>query len=258
MHDELNDGRRARFLREMGVGPLWTLRARGPVETSAATPEAVAAAPAAVVHLPAEPAPAAVAPRVPVMAAADSDVAGLDWPGLRAAIASCTACDLCRTRGAAVAGDGDDRGEWLVVGTAPDGDDEAAGTPYAGERGLLLDNMLSAAGSNRVRGAYVTTAVKCRPVGADGRDRAPSDGERDACRRFLLREIELLRPRAILALGGAHPLEGRTVPAGAVERLGDAALVAVPDPQALLAAPAAKALAWNALCLARRSDGGSA
>ncbi|HEY5798701.1 MAG TPA: uracil-DNA glycosylase, partial [Burkholderiaceae bacterium] len=191
-------------------------------------------------------------------AAPRADVSQLDWAGLQAAVASCTACDLCRTRSHAILGDGDERGEWLFVSAAPSADDDAAGIPLAGERGALMDNMLRATGLNRIHNTYLTPAVKCRPVDAAGRDRAATEEERAACRPFLERQVALMRPRVIVVLDGTHPLAGTPLPHGTVARHGDSAVLAVADPQTLLDTPLAKAQAWQALCLARKTHAGSA
>jgi DNA polymerase len=151
----------------------------------------------------------------------------------------------------------------MFVGGAPEAADEAAGVPYAGRRGELLDNMLRALGLARDAGdpahqPWVTHAVKCRPPG----DRAPEAAEVASCVPFLRREAELVRPRVVLALGrvAAQALLGRDESReplgplgrlrGTVHRIAGLAVVVTHEPAFLLRQPQLKAEAWDDLCLA--------
>jgi DNA polymerase len=186
----------------------------------------------------------------------DTALATLDWPGLEARVAACRACSLCAGR-RGVAGNGHRQADWMVVGGAPEAADEAAGTPYAGRRGELLDNMLrplglARGGGDPVRQPWLTHAVKCRSPA----DRAPEPAEVASCAPLLRREVELVRPRIVLALGrqAALALLGRDEPLGRlrgeVHRLADAAVVVTHEPAVLLRQPQLKAEAWDDLCLA--------
>lgn len=186
----------------------------------------------------------------------------LDGAALAARAAVCTACALCAGRTHSVFGATAEAADWLVVGDAPDGEDDSAGEPFAGAAGRLLDNMLAAievsrGGSARERRAGVTHAVKCRPPG----QRMPEASELERCSVYLQRQIDLVRPRVILAMGrfAAQALLGTSEPVarlrGRVHRLGAAAVVVTAAPAYLLRHPESKAEAWDDLCLALEAAG---
>jgi len=244
-------GRDALFLNEMGIGPLWQLRAAAAPSTDAAGDDvvdsdagaAVDAAPAVVpasdsapvaapVPVP-DPAPVArgmtplSAPpyRNPPPVAADAawddgsdpapaapDVSTLDWAGLRQAIAGCKDC-ACGEGRKPVYGDGPRQARWLIAAGTPSALDEQAGQPLTGDPGKLLGNMLHAVGLSRERDAYVTPLVKCRPVNARGGERAPTAEEITACRPFLERELALTGATTVLTMGqvAANGLLGRAL-----------------------------------------------
>jgi len=274
--------REAVFLAEMGIGPLWTLRAapaeQAPVETPAEPETAVVQAPApAPQPLAPPPMPRQVAEPKPAWTppAGDSargataeperpDVSTMDWPALRQAIAACRHCSACSEGRKPVLGAGARQARWLVAAGTASAPDEAAGQPLTGEPGLLLDNMLAAAGMSRETDVYVTTLVKCRPANAKGGDRAPTLEETAACRPFLERERELTGAGLVLTLGQvaangllgkplAEPLAGTR---GRVHRLGEVPLVATLHPGELLRRGGDKALAWADLCRAKAAADG--
>lgn len=193
----------------------------------------------------------APAPALPV-----GGFAALDADALRSAVAACTACGLCAKRRRAVYGGGAAPAAWLVVTDPPDDADDAAGDALVGDAGRLLDRMLAAAGQSR-RGeaptAFVTPIVKCRPP----RGRAPQPAELEACEAVLARQVELLQPRVILAMGlqAARRLTGLAEPLGRlrgrVHRWREVPVVVTYHPAYLLRSPADKAGAWDDLCLAR-------
>jgi DNA polymerase len=117
--------------------------------------------------------------------------------GIAAELAACSACALAATRKNTVPGEGVARPLVLVLGEAPGADEDATGRPFVGRAGQLLDKMLGAVGLSRTANCFIANMVKCRPP--DNRD--PEPAEKTACRRFLLRQIALLRPRVILAAG---------------------------------------------------------
>ena len=190
-------------------------------------------------------------------AATDEEIAAMDWTELQAAVRRCTRCDLCRTRRAAVPGRGDEAARWLVLGAAPTTADEESGESIGAEPGLLLANMLRAVDLSTQQGAYVTTLVKCRAVGEDGNDRAPSAPELTACRPYLERELELTEAKLALTLGGvtAKGLLGAAA-RGRVLQYGELPVVATFHPADLLRRPDDKGKAWADLCLARSADAG--
>jgi DNA polymerase len=203
-------------------------------------------------------APPAVAPvaRGPV---SEPGIPDMDWTALQAAVKSCTRCDLCHSRKAAVPGRGDAIAQWLVLGTAPTAADEDQQRSIAGDPGQLLDNMLKAIGVATDEDAYVTTLVKCRPTTADGADRLPTADELSACRPYLERELELAGTRIILTLGhtaGKGLLGGAA--RGKVLRYDGIPTIATYHPADLLRKPEDKAKAWSDLCLAKAAHAGRA
>jgi len=250
------------MLAEMGLR-VWDAEgspADGPAAAEAHALAGVAAGSTTVAEAPrVEPLPVSapgVAEPHPVALAARA-VPALDWPALEERIATCSACALCAGRRGGIAGAGHREADWMLVGGAPEAADEAAGAPYAGRRGELLDNMLRALGLARgtgdpARQPWITHAVKCRPPG----DRAPEAAEVASCVPFLRREAELVRPRVVLALGriAAQALLGRDEPLGrlrgTVHRTAGLAVVVTHEPAFLLRQPQLKAEAWDDLCLA--------
>jgi DNA polymerase len=243
------DERQRAMLAEMG----FRLPKRAAEEPEVAVVEPEPPAPVAAPAVARVPAPAP-APRV--AAPVSADFAGLDEAGLREAVAGCRACGLCEQRRKAVYGGGAaGRAQWLVVTDPPDEADDAAGAPFAGEAGRLLDRMLLAAGQSRAGdapSAFVTPIVKCRPP----RGRAPQPAEFDACEAVLARQAELLQPRLVLAMGpqAARRLTGLAEPLGRlrgrVHLWRDLPVVVTYHPAYLLRSPADKAGAWDDLCLA--------
>ena len=189
-----------------------------------------------------------------------SDVPALDWPALAEGAAGCTACALCAGRTHSVFGAGNLQADWLIVGDAPDADDDRSGLPFDGSAGRLLDNMLAAIELTRghaapARQVYVTRVVKCQPPGR----RNPEPGEVARCAPFLQRQVELLQPRVIVAMGriAAQGLTGSAEAIGKlrgrVHRYRGVPLVVTYAPEYLLRHPQDKAGAWDDLCLALQS-----
>jgi len=189
----------------------------------------------------------------------------LDWEELSVAAADCKACGLCAGRkNTTLQGTTLARAHWMVVGDPPQEDDDRAGRAFAGDAGVLLDNMLRAVGASRASshaeghtGAYVTHVVKCRPP----QGQVPQPADIAQCSRFLDREIDLLQPRILFAMGRfaiaallkEHP-EAAAQPLGkqrgTVYRYRGIPVVVSYAPQALMRNGADKAKAWADLCLA--------
>jgi uracil-DNA glycosylase family 4 len=217
-------------------------------------PEAVTeAAPVPV----AGPAPIGVRATLPEAPAGRSAVAAMDWPGLRAAVAGCRACGLCESRTQTVFGVGPAPARLMIVGEAPGEQEDLQGEPFVGQAGKLLDNMLRAIGLARGEGdgpsqVFITNTLKCRPP----RNRNPDPSESAACAPFLERQIELVRPRLLLAMGrfAAQALLATDEPIGKlrgrVHRRGQVPVVVTYHPAYLLRTLADKARAWDDLCLA--------
>ncbi len=190
-----------------------------------------------------------------------SGVATMNWAELNAAVARCTACSLCRERQQTVFGRGDQKPHWLVIGDTPNEKDEVEGIPFAEQEGSLLNNMLRAIGLSIDGSVYFTNLVKCRAQDEAGNLRPPSAEEIHACRPFLQRQIQLMQPRLILALGktAAQALRSPDVSAGplrgVVHRMKDSSvdipMVATWHPSILLRQPAEKRQVWADLCLAK-------
>jgi DNA polymerase len=183
-------------------------------------------------------------------------IASLDWPALRAAVAACQACGLCQTRRQTVFGVGHPQAHLMVVGEAPGEQEDAQGEPFVGAAGQLLDRMLAALGLGRAEAApgrqvFIANTLKCRPP----RNRNPAPEELAACQPFLERQVALVQPRAILAMGrfAVQQLLGSDAPIGKlrgqVHRWRGVPLVVSYHPAYLLRQPADKARAWDDLCL---------
>ena len=193
-----------------------------------------------------------------------SQIATMDWDALARTAADCQACGLCAGRShSMLSAQAGRRARWMVVGDPPDEDEDAAGQPFTGEAGLLLANMLKAVGATRgeavsgLEAAYVTKVSKCRPP----QGRVPQAAELAQCAAYLQREIALVQPSVILAMGRfanqvllqEHPQEaalplGRQ--RGKVYRYQGVPVLVTYTPQALLRQAADKAKAWADLCLA--------
>jgi DNA polymerase len=154
-------------------------RGRGRPRLSSAAAEAVVAA-----------------PKAATMTRTDY-VAPSDWEGLRAAVKACERCKLCPTRTQTVFGVGVEDASLMVVGEGPGADEDAQGEPFVGRAGKLLDEMLKSIGRSRKDNVFIANVVKCRPPG----NRDPEPDEAEACRPFLERQIELVKPKIIVALG---------------------------------------------------------
>ncbi|ABM93265.1 uracil-DNA glycosylase [Methylibium petroleiphilum] len=249
------DERQAAMLAEMGIR-VWQAPA------AAASPVIDAKVEAAVSPVAAA-SPAPVVPRVAVARGArPEDVEAMDWPTLRAAVAGCTACGLCRGRTNTVFGVGHTQAHWMVVGEAPGEQEDRLGEPFVGKAGQLLDHMLQALGLTRraegeglqpAQQVYIANVLKCRPP----MNRNPQPEEVAQCEPYLARQVALLQPRLILAMGRfavqsllqtGEPI-GRL--RGRIHQYQGVPAIVTYHPAYLLRNPADKAKAWDDLCLAR-------
>lgn len=275
--------RRSRLLRELGVAPLWRLRSSSdeaqaePVVPTVRTPavwhgkndasDAVPSVPAArapsggYAHASsARSAPDAteatrIQPAQTGPAVDPKQVALLGWEALEQTIAHCQACALHIQRHSTVPGSGNRQARLMLVGEGPGAEEDRRGQPFVGAAGALLDAMLAAIGLNREQDVYIANAVKCRPPF----DRTPHLDEITACSPYLERQIQLVEPDLIIALGrqAAQRLLGQEVRINAARgrtwHFGDAIpLIVTYHPAYLLRNPADKAKAWADLCLVRR------
>jgi uracil-DNA glycosylase len=182
-------------------------------------------------------------------------VPSMNWDELREAVRACVACDLCRERKQAVFGVGNTSAPWLFIGEGPGADEDEQGDPFVGQAGKLLDSMLAAIGIARGADAYIANVVKCRPPG----NRTPTADEAAACAPFLDRQIELVKPQLLVALGksAAQRLLGTDASLaslrGRVHRYKETPLIVTYHPAYLLRTLPEKAKAWEDLLFARRT-----
>jgi DNA polymerase len=197
-------------------------------------------------------APAAPAVTVPIQP--QRAAAAQDWGPLEAAVRACTRCSLAQTRTQTVFGVGNRSAELLVIGEAPGADEDAQGEPFVGRAGQLLNSMLRALGTPRDT-VFIANILKCRPPG----NRDPSSEEVSCCMPYLRRQIELVSPRLLLAVGriAAQNLLATDVPIGKlrgrVHAFGpeETPLVVTYHPAYLLRSPGEKRKAWSDLKFVR-------
>jgi DNA polymerase len=206
----------------------------------------------------------------PVLDERAAMIATLDWAALKSTVAACTACGLCASRRQTVFGVGHARAQWMIVGEAPGEQEDLAGEPFVGPAGQLLDQMLRAVGQSRrapgvdaaldddqagdpARRVFIANTLKCRPP----RNRNPEPDEMARCEPFLRRQVALVQPTLILAMGrfavkqllksddAIGKLRGR------VHRYEGIPVVVTYHPAYLLRNLPDKAKAWQDLCLAK-------
>jgi uracil-DNA glycosylase len=216
--------RRAAVLAEMGLAPVWKLRQAPPVEEKS---------------LPVE------EPK-------------LDWIALKSAVSGCVKCGLSKTRTQTVFGVGDENADWMLIGEAPGAEEDRLGDPFVGQAGRLLDNMLAAIGLSRRANVYIANVLKCRPPG----NRNPAPEEVAQCSPYLLQQIELIKPKLIVAMGrfAAQTLLETSASIsslrGKVHRYAGVPLIVTYHPAYLLRTLEDKAKAWEDLLFARKTMAG--
>lgn len=175
-----------------------------------------------------------------------------DLHALQVFLEGCTRCRLAEKRSTIVFGEGHPDAEVMFIGEGPGADEDRTGRPFVGQAGQLLDGMIRALGLDR-RDVYIANVVKCRPPG----NRDPQDDEMGACAPFLERQVELIRPQVIVALGriAAQRLTGTSKPVGALRgswtSYRGTPLLATYHPAYLLRQPLEKRRAWDDLKLVR-------
>jgi uracil-DNA glycosylase len=193
-------------------------------------------------------------------------VHNMTWAELKENVASCVKCGLCQGRTRTVFGVGDEKAKWLFVGEGPGRNEDQRGEPFVGNAGKLLDNMLLAMGLKRGDNAYIANIVKCRPTDDTGKDRPPTPQETAACLPYLERQIALINPTVIVALGKTAALSLLALDPetpvsklrGSVHRYAERPLVVTYHPAYLLRNMADKKKAWADLCLAMATYAGAA
>jgi uracil-DNA glycosylase len=254
--------RRDEMLKELGLTPLWHLRAEHS-QTSVVEPDSamfsdvVADVPAAVA---ASVDPSLVTPHsLPVSrhpSAVQDDrraaIMRMDWTALQETVAICRDCALHARRNKTVFGVGDENADWMFIGEGPGADEDAQGEPFVGQAGKLLDNMLAAIDLKRGHDVFICNVVKCRPPG----NRNPEPDEAQKCEPYLQRQIELVKPKLIVALGRVAALNLLAREAsiaslrGKVLEYKGTPLIVTYHPAYLLRNLTDKAKAWEDLCFA--------
>ena len=225
---------RAEVLREIGLAPRWRLRARN-----------------GALH----PADAGNAGDGGDVDPRRARIASLAFDALADDIAQCRACGLCATRRRTVPGVGAADAAWMFIGEAPGADEDAQGEPFVGAAGQLLDNMLAALGLSRGNDVFIANVLKCRPPN----NRTPEPLEVDACRPYLDRQIALVAPALIVALGKSAACTLLGVDASVaslrhrIHRYRGTPLIVTYHPAYLLRTPLDKAKVWEDLLFARRT-----
>jgi uracil-DNA glycosylase len=255
-----------RILRELELLPVARLyglagaaAAPAPAPQALAAPQSVPAREPGRQERPHPPEEEARRPAAVPAVAPPAGVESMDWEALRAAVRDCRRCPLCEKRKQAVFGVGNEAGPWLFVGEGPGADEDEKGEPFVGQAGKLLDSMLAALRLARGREVYIANVVKCRPPG----NRVPTPEEAAACAAFLDRQIELVRPRIIVALGktAAVRLAGQEASLaslrGRLHAYRGIPLVITYHPAYLLRNLPDKAKAWDDLLFARRTFAGA-
>ena len=237
--------RRMQLLDALEIGPTWVQRSMVRLEAEKSVPDSLAPLSAETENA----APSKVE---------DVDISAMDWQTLQETVSTCTRCPLSLTRNRTVFGAGDTSPEWLFVGEGPGSNEDRLGEPFVGPSGVLLDNILKAMNLRRGDKAFIANIVKCRPTDAKGKDRAPTTEEIAACRPYLERQIALLKPAIMVALGKT----AATVMAGVDYETTLASLrgktytyqeipvVVTYHPAYLLRVPVDKRKTWDDLCLA--------
>jgi DNA polymerase len=236
-------------LRELNLYPLWVRRGMPSQEEFVPAPAATEV-PEVLAEVQAE-APVATAAPVAEMPdiASNPEVASLDWTALKDKVRDCEACKLRAGCTQTVLGVGDAQADWLFVGEGPGADEDARGEPFVGQAGKLLDNMLLSIGLKRGDNVYIANIVKCRPPD----NRNPETDEVATCLPYLHRQIALIKPKLIVALGktAATALLARDATLGSLRgtahEFHGTPLLVTYHPAYLLRSPAEKAKAWQDL-----------
>lgn len=280
------------LIEELGIGPVWVRRAVAKASAMQADAPEVQATAAVVAEAPAaSPRPAALpeaaqpkaeqpetapsasdlppldayddlpwadeAPAAPEPALADApgdlDIATLDWDTLADRVSNCQRCRLCERRTNTVFGVGDREADWMLIGEAPGENEDKQGEPFVGQAGKLLDNMLRALTLSRVSSVYIANVIKCRPPG----NRNPEPDEVARCEPYLQRQVALVKPKVIVAMGrfAAQSLlkSDASIASlrGRVHEYEGVPVIVTYHPAYLLRSLQDKSKAWADLCLAR-------
>ena len=269
---------REQMLKELELLPVWQSNGERPAVTAkladvAAVPAEIETPPGIKAGMPAqsvpviEPAPdmpleaqpalfeplVAEGPTAQSFDARAETIHSLDWLALQEDVPGCVACNLSQTRTQTVFGVGDPDADWLIIGEAPGAEEDRKGEPFVGMAGQLLDNMLAAIQLQRGKNVYIANVLKCRPP----ENRDPHGEEVRQCDPYLKRQVELIKPKLILALGkfaAQSLLESTDTIAsmrGRQHSFQGVPVIVTYHPAYLLRNLPDKAKAWEDLCFAR-------
>ena len=219
------------ILKELRLTPLWRHRVKDPVNILAKTPSS----------------------SVTKKEDRGSQILRSDWVQLEENVVGCTSCSLFQDRTKTVFGAGDKNADWLFIGDVPSTEEDTQGEPLIGLSGELLENMLEAVSLKRGDNIYIANTVKCRPSG----DRNPDNSEEQQCEPFLIRQIELIKPKLIIVLGEitAQNLLGTSATIdslrGRLHEYSSIPLIVTYHPAYLLQIQSDKEKVWQDLCFAR-------
>ncbi|MES2354258.1 MAG: uracil-DNA glycosylase [Pseudomonadota bacterium] len=245
--------RQMMVMRELSLAPTYQPRPEGIGETNGLAPSAENMVSPPDIAVAAARLPQPDQPPEPLSADRRTIILKMEWPDLKAAVAGCVACKLHTARNKTVFGVGDENASWLFVGEGPGADEDRQGEPFVGQAGKLLDNMLAAIDLRRGEDVYIANIVKCRPPG----NRNPEPDEAQSCEPYLTRQIQLIKPKLIVALGktAIQNLLGTDAAVGSLRgrlhQYQQIPLLVTYHPAYLLRTPGDKARAWEDLCLAR-------
>lgn len=234
----MND-RRKQILNELNLLPLWHLKSETQHQSHQSTPSTEFGT--------------VVEPLQPAMMATPSPpIHQMDWDQLKQSVSQCTLCPLHQTRTNTVFGVGDEHADWLFIGEGPGAREDELGEPFVGQAGKLLDQMLAAIGLKRGDRVYIANIVKCRPPN----NRNPSTAEAKQCEPYLSRQIAMIKPKLIVALGkvAAQNLlnndDSIASLRGKIHDYHSTPLIVTYHPAYLLRSLPEKAKAWKDLCFA--------
>ena len=244
------------ILREFNLFPLW-VRRDAPLPTNTVTVTIQVNAPTESFAVKSKVETLAIPTVIPGQQEVEpapeyANIDAADWPALKQQVHDCTSCKLRATCTQTVFGVGDEKAEWMFVGEGPGADEDAQGEPFVGQAGKLLDNMLASIKLKRGNNVYIANVVKCRPPN----NRTPEPEEVAQCWPYLQRQIALIKPKLIVALGktAATALLGRDATLGSlrgtVHQYQGIPLIITYHPAYLLRSPVEKAKAWQDLCFA--------
>lgn len=234
------NNRRKIILKELGLIPLWRLRSGTKSQKISSKQN--------IIEKEKE-----FYPEQTVEQKINPEIREMNWDQLTTTVANCHACPLRQTCTQTVFGIGDKKADWLFIGEGPGAREDAIGEPFVGQAGKLLDNMLSVINLKRGENVYITNIVKCRPPD----NRKPNENEAQQCAPYLTRQIELIKPNLIIALGkvAAQNLlntdDSIANLRGKIHNYAGIPLIVTYHPAYLLRALSEKAKVWKDLCAAR-------